>query len=222
MTDVEIIMVCTGNSADAGSPVGVVMNGSSTSRGLRTEIVEKLPVSEVAFVDDTTTGTLSILDASGELTLAAQPVMATVWMLRRLGIDLRQVTLPFGPLPVGADDGSAWVGIPVTAAPPIPRVRLSSPSELNALTPTSAEAGSYYWVGEDREFDAITARRFDESGNEEHISLAPAIGLVAELGRAVTISQQNGAELRARPTAEGFVVLSGDIRHRTSMRVAPR
>lgn len=219
MTTARVLAVFGDDQGNHGSKVAVVVDGHSVPERRRTWYAAELGM-EVGFIDDTTPVSVSVFDSDGRLPIAAQPVLAAAWLLRRLGLLPERFGPPSTPVTVGASDDKAWVGIPLSAVPDRVRMRLTGVEEIDALTVKSATPETYYWACEYASPDTVHARWFSSDSGAEEITVAPVLGLAAELGRPITV-RQCGAEVNAESTADGFVVLAGRVRSLDSRSLTP-
>jgi predicted PhzF superfamily epimerase YddE/YHI9 len=210
MTAVQVLAVFGDRQDRHLSKVAVVVDGPSVPHTDRARLAAQLGM-EISFVDRLSPTTVSVFDSGGRLPIAAQPVLAAAWLLRHLGEPPRWISLPLAPVTVGANDAEAWIGIPLAAVPERVHRQLACAAAVDALTAKSAMPDTYYWAWEDLANGTVRARWFDSTSGIEEFTVAPVLGLAAELGRPIVV-RQCGAEVKAESTANDAVVLRGRVR----------
>jgi predicted PhzF superfamily epimerase YddE/YHI9 len=114
-----------------------------------------------------------------------------------------------GPGPTGGKAGRAdWVAGRTTR-------EFASPAEIDALPgPPVGEGFLYTWAWVDEAAGAVRTRAFPRRGDaivEDEATGAAALLLTAELGRALTVHQGVGSEIRTRPHPDGRIAVGGRV-----------
>jgi predicted PhzF superfamily epimerase YddE/YHI9 len=206
MTELRVLRVFVGPDGRGGNPLGVVLDGIAVPAGRRQAVAAELGFSETVFVDDAATGAIRIFTPGAELPFAGHPTVGTGWLLRSLGLGGSVLRPPAGDVWTWQDDGLSWIRARPEWIHPITRARLSSPTDVDALTGTADGEGSYYaWAWIDEGTGVLRSRYFAGSYGigEDEATGAAAVMMGGLLRRTLEIRQGAGSVLHVRPGPDG-------------------
>ena len=199
-----------GGESGGGNALAVALDGQPADAASRQRVAAELGVSETVFVDDPATGRVRIFTPATELPFAGHPLVGTAWLLAQHGYPADVMRPPAGEVPAYRSDGLSWVAGRPEWAPGFSWIELSSPEEVEALSPPTAGLEAYWaWVDE----GVVRARVFpvDVGVPEDEATGSAAVVLASELGRAVEIHQGVGSVIHAAPRPDGLVDIGGRV-----------
>jgi predicted PhzF superfamily epimerase YddE/YHI9 len=213
--EVVVVRVFTNESGRNGNELGIIASSAATAQREQ-EIATALGFSETVFLDGvdaaSRAASLRIFTPARELPFAGHPSVGTAWWLsdRRTPCDVLHEKA--GDVEAAVDDDIAWVTARPEWAPEFEWLQLESPAAVDALDPLSFSSGhtyAYAWI--DEETGRLRARMFapDMGIIEDEATGAAAIALTARLGRALSILQGEGSELRTELVADGRIRVGG-------------
>ncbi len=214
MTILHILRVFVNEDGEWGNPLGVFLDGGQVPEGERQKIAAELGFSETVFVEDRVEGRLRIHTPQVELPFAGHPAVGAAWLLAREGTPVEALQTPAGEAAVRQEDGTTFVAGRPEWAPPFEYRQLATPAEVRALDATEANGDTYAWAWIDEAASTIRARAFVPALGiaEDEATGSAAIGLCAQIGRALAIHQGHGSVLRSRPLGGGMVEVGGAVR----------
>jgi predicted PhzF superfamily epimerase YddE/YHI9 len=214
MSELVVLDVFGGPGPTGGNRLGVIV-GDDTAPAARQRRAAELGHSETVFVDDVAGGVVDIYTPSIRLPFAGHPLVGVSWLLRaRLGTC--DVVRPgAGEVPAWADGEFSWVAGRADWVTGRTTLELASPAEIDALPgPPVGEGFLYTWAWVDEAAGVVRARAFPRRGDaivEDEATGAAALLLTAELGRALTVHQGVGSEIRTRPRPDGRIAVGGRV-----------
>lgn len=214
MIELRVLRVFAGPDGRGGNPLGVVLDGAAVPAGRRQALAAELGFSETVFVDDAATGSIRIHTPGAELAFAGHPTVGTGWLLRSLGLGGSVLRPPAGEVATWQAGELSWIRARPAWIHPITRVRLSSPSAVDALEHAPAGEGSYYaWAWIDEAAGVLRSRYFAGSYGigEDEATGAAAVMMGGYLGRELEIRQGVGSVLHVRPGPDGCVEVGGRV-----------
>lgn len=214
MTEFHVVRVFAGAGGIGGNQLAVFLDGRPIPRDSRLAVTAELGFSETVFVDDLTTARIAIFVPTAELPFAGHPTVGTSWLMAELGHPVSVLRPPVGEVPTWrAGDLTwirarpAWVDFPI-----LPRfVEYATARDVDVLPRHASEPWLYAWAWEDESAGRLRARSYPTWAGiaEDEASGAAAVLMGARLGRAVTIRQGVGSEIRVRPGADRTVEVGG-------------
>jgi predicted PhzF superfamily epimerase YddE/YHI9 len=219
VTELHVLAVFCGDEGRHGNLLGVVVDRAAAPEPTqRYALAAELGFSETAFVDDLAAGVVDIYTPSVRLPFAGHPLVGTAWLLRHLGLGVKEALHPeAGVVPTWFEGEFTWIRGQAGWAPGREMRRYSSAAEVNALpAPPLGEGWLYAWAWEDESMGRVRARGFPRRGDaivEDEATGASAIVLTAALERALDIRQGQGSRILTRAGADGTVDIGGRVRY---------
>ncbi len=140
--------------------------------------------------------------------------MGTSWLLRHTGVTVDRLIVPAGVVATWQADELAWIRARASWVHPMTVVEYDDPIKVERMTGSPADEGSYYaWAWIDEAAGTLRSRYFAAGIGirEDEATGAAAVVMGDQLGRALTIRQGVGSELRVRPGAGGTVEVGGRV-----------
>jgi predicted PhzF superfamily epimerase YddE/YHI9 len=212
MAILHILRVFCNELGEGGNPLAVFLDGSEVPPDRRQAVATDLNLSETVFVDDMARGELRIFTPASELPFAGHPTVGTAWLLRSTGRPVEHLHVPAGELRVRYEGEVSVVTARPEWASDFEWEQLDSPEAVEALDGPPRDhdlIGAWAWINEDA--GLIRARYFPRRYGiqEDEATGAAATALCGLLGRWIDIRQGRNSVIGARPTADGWVELSG-------------
>jgi predicted PhzF superfamily epimerase YddE/YHI9 len=211
----HVLRVFTDDEGRHGNPLGVFLDGSSVTEGLRQRVAADLGFSETVFVDDIGAGRCRIYTPASELAFAGHPTVGTSWLLGEVGRPVEVLRPPAGDVATWQDGPRRWIRARPEWVHPIAIEQLPSASDVDRLTAAAIHDGSHYaWAWIDERAGVLRSRYFvpDLGIAEDEATGAAAVVMGARLGRPIEIRQGRGSVLLARPAPDGSVEVGGRCR----------
>lgn len=212
--DLYELRVFVGPDGAGGNPLGVFLQGTDVPDRRRQAVARELGYSETVFVDDAPRGVVQIFTPEAELPFAGHPLVGTSWLLHRQGHALEALHPPAGEVATWVDlQGRVWIRGRPQWAPDFSFEQLTTPAQVEALSPSATEGVAYVWAWEDEPGGVVRARMFAPALGiaEDEATGAAAVRLVGLLEREVLIKQGGGSRLHAKPGPDGTVDVGGAV-----------
>ena len=214
MPELVLLDVFCGPGHTAGNRLGVILGGTVDREGRQRRAAE-LGYSETVFIDDVVGGVVDIYTPSVRLPFAGHPLVGVSWLLRSRFGGCNVLHPGAGEVPTWADGEFSWVAGRPEWITGRTTQRFASPAEIDALSgPPAGEGLLYTWAWIDEAAGEVRARAFPRRGDgivEDEATGAAALLLTAELGRALTVRQGVGSEIRTQPRADGRIAVGGRV-----------
>lgn len=214
--DVHIVRVFAKPDGSGGSPLAVVLDGSSiTDVTCRQSIAHELAMSETVFVDDAAHGSVDIYTPSVRLPFAGYPLLGAAWLLRERGASPDIMRSPAGEARSWTDEPFTWIRARPEWVTGKRTQSFASVDDVEALpAPPPGDGWLYAWAWLDEAGGVVRARGFPRRGDsiaEDEATGAAAILLASELKRDLHISQGKGSQLELRVPENGWIDLGGRV-----------
>jgi predicted PhzF superfamily epimerase YddE/YHI9 len=151
--------------------------------------------------------------------------VGTAWLLTRLGQPVETLRVVAGDVATWQEGGLSWIRARAAWVPVLATRQRATPAEVDALRPGRlGDPGYYAWAWEDEAAGRLRSRYFptDLGIVEDEATGAAAVVMGDRIGRALTIRQGAGSELRVRPDpAAGTVEVGGRCRLEAVRDFAP-
>jgi predicted PhzF superfamily epimerase YddE/YHI9 len=215
MTELRVLRVFVGPDGRGGNPLGVVLDGAAVPDARRQAVAATLGFSETVVVDEAAAGRIRICSPGAELAFAGRPTVGTGWLLRELGLGGSVLRPAAGEVATWQDGDLSWIRAQPAWVHAMERVRLGSPTDVEALDgPPPGATGSYYaWAWIDEPAGVLRSRYFVPSLGigEDEATGAAAVMMGGFLGRPLEIRQGMGSVLVVRPGPGGSVEVGGRV-----------
>jgi predicted PhzF superfamily epimerase YddE/YHI9 len=216
VTRLHVLRVFVGPGDRGGNPLGVFLEGSAVPPERRLAVARDLGFSETVFVDavDGDGARIAIFTPSMELPFAGHPTVGTSWLLRQTGTSVDRLIVPAGVVATWQADELAWIRARAAWVHPMTIVSYADPEQVERLTGSPNDEGSYYaWAWIDEASGTLRSRYFATGVGiaEDEATGAAAVVMGDQLGRALTIEQGVGSQLHVRPGAGGTVEVGGRV-----------
>ena len=223
MTTLHTLRVFLGLDGAGGNPLGVILDGASVPAAARQRVAADLGFSETVFVDDAASGALRIFTPAVELPLAGHPLVGTAWLLAHTGAAVDTLRPPAGDVPTWAEGELTWIRARTEWATLYDVAQLPAPADVDAFSVPGGDAMVAVWAWDDEAAGRVRARVFPNGIGieEDEATGAAALQLGALIGRDIVIRQGAGAELHARPGADGAVAVGGRVALVSEREYAP-
>jgi predicted PhzF superfamily epimerase YddE/YHI9 len=210
---VRVLRVFTDETGKWGNPLGVI-DGALVREADRQRVARDLGFSETIFIDQRSTGELSIFTPAVELPLAGHPLVGAAWVLHadRGPKEVFELRPPGGLVRAWSDAGGAtWIDAPLGTLPDWRLTQLGSPAEIERLRgPLQSEHDHvvyWAWAGTGVMRVRCFAPRFGVA--EDEATGSAALRLAAMLGQPIQIRQGKGSLLHARPVSSERAAVGG-------------
>ncbi len=212
MPELHVLRVFTDAEGRHGNELGVFLDGAAIPPERRQAIAAELDYSETVFVDDRATGELRIFTPRIEFDFAGHPMVGTAWLLAETGAPPEALRPPAGEVGVRRDGELTWISGRPEWLPTGELIERPSAEEIDAMEPPDS-GDFYYWAWSDEAAGEIRARCFapDVGIVEDEATGSAVLALSGRLGRAITVRQGEGSELRARPLDGGRAEVGGRV-----------
>lgn len=215
--NVRLFRVFTDSKGDCGDLASVIIDeGRHIPDNKRQEMAREINTGETAFINDITTGSISIMHPQGEIDFAGVAALATSWLLTKLGgKPAGQMHGCGGAITTWQDDDLTWVRASLATMPPWNYKQLESPEAVERiiLKETKTVEHTMMWAWLDETKGLIRARTFaiDWDIPEAQGNGSGSMVLAAKLGRAIEIKHGEGSIIFAKPAPGDYADIGGRV-----------
>lgn len=204
----------------------VVDEGRRIADVERQALAKKLDTGETAFINDITTGNISIVHPQGEIDFAGVAALGTAWLLAKLrGKPIESMIGRGGTIAAWQDDDITWVRAELKTMPPWRHKRLANAKVVEQLKAANMAQTEHtmVWAWLDEDKGIIRARTFaaDWDIPEAEGNGSGAMVLAAKLNRTIEIHHGKGAVIFAKPAPHGCADLGGRVVEASSQALNP-
>ncbi len=217
MVQMAVLSAFADEDGRFGNPVGVIVDEKRVlSDDTRQSIATESGFSEIVFINDRSSGAISIYTPQEEISFAGHAVVGTVWFLRnRLQMEVTQLNGREGPIESWSEGDLTWVRSELQSTPPwwhefVPDVRtleeLTGPQD-----PSQVHTQLWSWL--DVDAGVIRSRTFAQGWGipEDEANGSGCMRLAAAIGRPLKIIHGKGSVIFARPSHPGSAEVGGRV-----------
>ena len=180
----------------------------------RQALATRIGLDETIFINDLSTGDISIFDTSKEIPFAGTAALAAAWLINAmLDEPLDSLTCQSRNIPVKSEGDTLWIAASLDIMPGWNHVQLDSPIAVEAITPEDAKdfkhAMVWAWMNEAE--GRIRARTLASDWDipEVEANGSGSMMLAAATGKSIEILHGKGSIILAKPAANNAAMLGG-------------
>ena len=210
----QLLKVFCSDDGKFGDSTAIILDeDNKLNPSERQVIAANSGLDEVAFIDNVSSGQISIYNPLQEVAFAGQIVVGAAWFWRNvLKKPLEQIVCRDFTVDVGSDEKSAWTLAPVNQMPPWDIIYEEDLQKLEKMS--QLEAGhAMIWSWLDRKKGEVRARTFapDWGIPEAEVNGSGSILLAHEIGRKLVVRHGLGSTINVEPIDDEFCRLSGFV-----------
>ena len=201
-----------------GNPVGVILDeGEEIPTKERQRIATELGYSETVFINNLSTGDVSIFNPRKEVPFAGHAMVGTAWFINKTrNQPINSLTCTGGSIKTWRDNDRIWIRASLSMMPPWQYEQLKNATEIERFLPAVAlsKEHTFAWAWEDEVKGLIRARTFAQDWGipEDEANGSGSMKLAAILGRSIEIMHGKGSIIYAKPWQSDIVDLGGRVK----------
>lgn len=211
----EVVRVFTNEKGQFGNPVGIVLDlEQGITPDKRQSLAFQSGFSEVVFVNDLESKSISIFSPQREIPFAGHAVVGTAYFLQeKYHEDIHELLGIEGKIKTWTEKGRVWVRGELSIAPPWNYEFFDSPKDVEKLTVDDMSSKEHVvaWSWIDKEKGFIRARTFaaDWGIPEDQANGSGSMVLAANLKQELQIKHGEGSVIYAKPFSDNFADVGG-------------
>lgn len=215
--NMHILRVFTNEKGEFGNKVGLVLDeGKLINNQERQSISSSTGFSEVVFVNNVKTCSVSIYNPLHEIVFAGHAILGTAKLLARINkLSALNLECKGGKIRSWQSGGLNWICARLDILPPWNYQELKSTQDVEGINiaDTSNLKHTVMWAWIDRKNGYIRARTFAPDWNiaEDEANGSGAMKLAAKLGQKLKIIHGRGSIIYADPVQDKFINLGGRV-----------
>lgn len=211
------LRVFTNSLGDFGNPVGVIVDTEQKiSHEKRQKTAKDSGFSEVVFIDDIRSATVSIYTPLHQIAFAGHALVGASYFLRHQYKQHFPEIISMGNvIKTFENEGQVWVTGPINILPKWNFEQLPTPADIDALTKESMseKLHTLFWSWIDISSGQIRARTFasDWGIPEDEANGSGTMILSAFLYRKITVFHGLGSIIHTQPADKNMAIVGGSV-----------
>lgn len=213
----DIVRIFVNEKGEYGNPHCIVVDIDKKLDNLaRQELATRMKLSETVFINNLDSGDVSIFSPIRECPFAGSALVGTAWLLRKINKEQPKFLITKNTkVPTWTEEGATYIRMNSSCLPKWNYEQLSSPSDVEKITPVEAKAfeHTFVWAWIDQEKGLVRARTFasDWGIPEDPANGSGSMRLADTLKREITVIHGQGSVIHARPTDSGDIEVGGIV-----------
>lgn len=211
---VNILRAFVNENGQFGNPVGIVVDENQNLNPInRQTFAATLNFSESVFINDSTTGNVSIFNPIREVKFAGHALVGTSFFINKiLGKKVDFLECKAGRVQTWQENGLTWIHAELANTPPWHYQQLPDVSSIENLSIKPKEH-TIVWAWLDKTKGIVRARTFapDWGIPEDEANGSGSMQLAAMLGQKLEIHHGKGSIIYARPAGTKAADVGGRV-----------
>ncbi len=211
----RVLHVFTNPQGKYGNPVGIIIDlRNEINSNQRQKIAAESGFSEVVFINDLDTKSMSIYSPKRQIPFAGHAAVGAAYFLEQeYTTPITQLQGINGPIKTWKEGNLTWVQAERALLPSWNYEELKNSAEVEKLSrkETSVKTHTVVWSWIDQQKGLIRARTFasDWGIPEDEANGSGSMRLASTLKREITIHHGKGSVIYARPSKPGYSEVGG-------------
>ena len=225
VVEVNVVLVFANEEGKFGNPVGIVSDILQViSSEKRQKIIANLGFSESVFIENFTSGKVSIFNPIKEVRFAGHALIGTAYFISHmLSKPISFLECKGGKVQFWQEDRLTWIHASLTGTPPWHHEQLQNSTEIENLTSsqTTTKKHTMVWAWIDEKRGIIRARTFapDWGIPEDQGNGSGSMQLATILDRSLEIHHGEGSVIYAKPAENDFADVGGMVKGNLSREI---
>ena len=211
----DIVRIFVNETGEHGNPHCIIIDDDQKIDNKNRQIIAtKMGLSETVFVNDSTSGSVSIFSPIRECPFAGSALVGTAWLLNRLNKKpIKFLVTNNTQVPTWQEGDATYIRLEKSVLPSWNYEQLPSPPDVEKLTTveTIILEHTFLWAWMNQKKGLIRARTFahDWGIPEDPANGSGSMKLADFLKREITVIHGPGSIIHARPTTDNSIEVGG-------------
>ncbi len=217
MTKVNLIKVFINEEGKFGNPLGIILDEEQIiDKKERLSLIAKLKFSEVVFINDLKTGSISIFNPQQEITFAGHALIGSSFFIRNITHKPIQYLKSHNSKTfTWQENDITWIKSEINIIPPWKYLALDSAKKVEnfSITEASTLKHTFVWSHKDTAKSIIRARTFapDWGIPEDEANGSGSLKLAYMLKKSLKIIHGKGSVIYSKPSSSKSAEVGGRV-----------